>query len=97
MKGRREVWRWKLHAPHRCIQANSLKKVIWKPRLRHEVVYAGTHSQQMEVLNLEAQSPRSLVYNSLPLFCFIRPLCIWAETTYPPQTSYKQKAFFEEE
>ena len=52
------MWRWpgKLHALFHCIQASSMKEIIWRLRLRHEVVYARTHNQQVEVLNLEPQS-----------------------------------------
>ena len=55
------IWQWpdKLLALIPCIQANSMEKTVWKLRLRHEVIYAKTRSQQVEVLNLEPQ-PRPL-------------------------------------
>lgn len=49
-------WPGKLHALFHCIQASSTKEIIWRLRLRHEVVYARTHNQQVEVVNLEPQS-----------------------------------------
>ena len=70
MKGRTAIWRGPgtFRALPHCIQANSMKKSTWKLRLRHEVVYARTCSQQMEVLNAEPPSQ--------PLSSIIAFLCL---------------------
>ena len=64
------IWRWpdKLLALIPCIQANSMEKIVGKLRVRHEVIYAKTRSQQVEVLNLEPQP--------LPLSPTIAFLCL---------------------